>query len=121
MSMALLIICLVSGGLSLISFLFNRRKPTKMGRRITNVLPVILLFAAVISGGLSYWASIETEEKLQLAHDQASEANVQADRAQAQITEIRTPRRMEPETKRMLVARLKRYAGQKYDILVFRD
>jgi len=28
---------------------------------------------------------------------------------------------MEPETKRMLVARLKPYAGQKYDMKVFRD
>ena len=28
---------------------------------------------------------------------------------------------MEPETKRMLVARLKPYAGQKYDMQVFRD
>ena len=70
---------------------------------------------------LGYWASIETEEQLQLAHDQAFEASEQADRAQAQITEIRTPRRMEPETKRMLVARLKPYAGQKYDMQVFRD
>ena len=121
MSMVMLIICLVSGGLSFISFLFNRRKPTKKRRRITYVLSVILLFAAITSGALSYWASLETEEQLQLAHTQASEASEQADRAQAQITKIRTPRRMEPETKRMLVAKLKPYAGQKYDMKVFRD
>ena len=121
MSMAMLIICLASGASSFISFLFNRRKPTKMGQRITYVLAVTSLFAAITLGALGYWASIETEEQLQLAHDQASEASVQADRAQAQITEIRTPRRMELETKRMLVARLKPYAGQKYDMKVFRD
>ena len=121
MSMVMLIICLVSGGLSFIFFLFNRRKPTKKRRRITYVLSVILLFAAITSGALSYWASLETEEQLQLAHTQASEASEQADRAQAQITKIRTPRRMEPETKRMLVAKLKPYAGQKYDMKVFRD
>ena len=121
MSMAMFIICLVSGGSSFISFLFNRRKPTKMGPRITYVLAVISFFAAITSGALSYWSSIETEEQLQLVHTQASEASEQADRAQAQITEIRTPRRMEPETKRMLVARLKPYGGQKYDMQVFRD
>ena len=121
MSMTMLIICLVSGGSSFISFLFNRRKPIKMGQRITYVLAVISLCAAITSGALGYWASIETEEQLKLAHAQASEASEQADRAQAQITEIRTPRRMEPETKRMLVARLKPYAGQKYDMQVFRD
>ena len=80
-----------------------------------------ILGLALLSAVLGYWASIETEEQLQLAHDQAFEASEQADRAQAQITEIRTPRRMEPETKRMLVARLKPYAGQKYDMQVFRD
>ena len=114
MSMAMLIICLVSGGSSFISFLFNRRKPTKMGQRITYVLAFISLCAALTSGSLGYCASIETEEKLQLAHTKAN-------RAQAQITEIRTPRRMEPEIKRMFVARLKPYAGQKYDMKVFRD
>ena len=121
MSMVMFIICLVSGGSSFISFLFNRRKPTKMGQRITYVLAVISFFAAITSGALGYWSSIETEEQLRLAHFQAFEASEQADRAQAQITEIRTPRRMEPETKRMLVARLKPYAGQKYDMQVFRD
>ena len=80
-----------------------------------------ILGLALLSAVLGYWASIETEEQLKLAHDQASEASEQADRAQAQITEIRTPRRMEPETKRMLVAKLKPYAGQKYDMKVFRD
>ena len=121
MSMAIFIICLVSGVSSFISFQFNRHNPTKMGQRITFVLAVISLLAAITSGALGYWASIETEEQLQLAHAQASETSVQVDRAQAQITEIRTPRRMEPETKRMLVARLKPYAGQKYDMQVFRD
>ena len=121
MSMIMFIICLLAGGSSFMSFLFNRRKPTKMRQRITCVLAVISLLSAITSGVLGYRASIETEDQLQLAHDQASEAIVQADRAQAQITEIRTPRRMEPETKRMLAARLKPYAGQKYDMKVFRD
>ena len=121
MSLAMLIICLVSGGSSFMSFLFNRRKPTKMGKHITYGLAVISILAAITSGALSYWASLETVEQLQLAHTQASEASEQADRAQAQITEIRTPRRMEPKTKRMLVAKLKPYAGQKYDMKVFRD
>ena len=80
-----------------------------------------ILGLALLLAVLGYWASIETEEQLKLAHDQASEASEQADRAQAQITEITTPRRMEPATKRMLVAKLKPYAGQKYDMKVFRD
>ena len=109
-----LIICLVSAGLSLISSRVGRRKPTKRGQRITDVLAVILFFVAITSGWLGYRASIETE-------DQASETIERVDRAEAQITEIRTPRRMEPETKRMLAARLKPYAGQKYDMKVFRD
>lgn len=107
MAMTVFIICLFSGVSSFISFLFTRRKPTKTGQRITCVLAVISLFAAITSGALGYRASIETENQL--------------DRAQAQITEIRTPRRMEPETKRMLAARLKPYGGQKYDMRVFRD
>ena len=121
MSMAMLIFCLFLAGLSFISFLFSRRPPTKMGRRIACVFALISFIAAITLGVLGYWASVETEDQIQLAHDQASDASVQAVRAQAQITEIRTPRRMEPETKRMLVARLKSYAGQKYDMQVFRD
>ena len=85
------------------------------------VLAVILLVAAISSAGVTYWASIKAERQLQLAYAKAAEAIVQADRAQTQITEIRTPRRMAPETKGMLVARLKPYAGQKYDMKVFRD
>ena len=114
MSMTMFIICLVSSILSFISFLFTRRKLTKRGKRITYVLAVILFLAAIISGWLGYRASIETE-------DQASETIERVDRAEAQITEIRTPRRMEPVTKRMLAARLKPYTGQKYDMKVFRD
>ncbi|MDE0342558.1 MAG: hypothetical protein OXK82_05205 [Deltaproteobacteria bacterium] len=110
----ILIICLVSAGLSLISSRVGRRKPTKRKQRITNVLAVILFFSAITSGWLGYRASIETE-------DQAAETIERVDRAEAQITDIRTPRRMEPETKRMLAARLKPYAGQKYDMKVFGD
>ena len=100
MAMAMLILGLVSGGSAFLSFLFNRHTPTKMGQRITYVLALISFFSTTASGVLSYRASVETED---------------------QLTEIRTPRRMEPETKRMLVARLKPYAGQKYDMQVFRD
>ena len=110
----ILVICLVSAGLSLISSRIGRRKPTKRGQRITDVLAVILFLAAIFSGWLGYRASIESE-------DQASETIERVNRAEAHITEIRTPRRMEPETKRMLAARLKPYAGQKYDMKVFRD
>ena len=110
----ILIICLVSAGLSLTSSRFGRRKTTKRGQHITDILAVILFFAAISSGWLGYRASIETE-------DQASETIERVDRAEAHITEIRTPRRMEPEAKRMLAARLKPYAGQKYDMKVFRD
>ena len=110
----ILIICLVSAGLSLKSSRVGRRKPTKRGQRITDALAVILFFAAITSGWLGYQASIETE-------DQASETIERVNRAEAQITEIRTPRRMESETKLMLAARLKQYAGQKYDMKVFRD
>ena len=117
MSMAPLIISLVLVGLSFISFRLNRRKPT----RIASVLAVISLIAGITLATLTYWDSIQTEEQIQLAHDQGSEAIARADKAQAQITEIRTPRRMEPETRRMLVARVQPYAGQKYDMQVFRD
>ena len=110
----ILLICLVSAGLSLMSSRIGRRKPTKRGRRITDVLAVILFLAAITSGWLGYRASIETE-------DQASDTIERVDRAEVQITEIRTPRRMEPETKRMLAARLKPYSEQKYDMKVFRD
>jgi len=121
MSMITFILGLVLSGLSFISFLFSRRKPTKMGQRITCVISIIVFVVSMTLVVLSYWASIENEDQLQLAHDQASEAIVRADRAQTQITEIRTPRRMEPETKRMLAARMKPYAGQKFDMKVFRD
>ena len=116
-----LIISLVAGGVAFISFLINLRTPTKMRKRIIYGLAVISLLAAIASGVLSYRAGVETDEQLKLAHGQALEASEQADRAQEQITEIRMPRRMEPETKRMLVTRLKPYAGQKYDMQVFRD
>ena len=121
MSLVMLIIAVVSGVSALISFLVSRRKQTKREQRISYVIAVILCIAAIASGALSYWTSIEIEDQLQLTRDRASEASVQADRAQEQITEIRTPRRMEPEIKRMLVVRLKPYAGQKYDMKVFRD
>ena len=121
MSLAMLIITVVSGAASFMSFLVGRRKPTKRGKRILYVIAVILFFATITLGVLGHRASIETEDELQLTRDQASEAIVQADRAQAQITEIRTPRSMEPETKRMLAATLKPYAGQKFDMKVFRD
>ena len=114
MAMAMFIICLVSGGSSFMSFLLNRRKPTRTGRRITTVLAVVSLTAAVASGGLGYRTSVESEE-------QAFETSERVDRAEAQITEIITPRRMEPETGRMLAARVKPFAGQKYDMKVFRD
>ena len=94
MSMAMLIIGLVVCGVSFLSFLFNRRKP------IACVLALILLFSGIALVALGYWAGVETQD---------------------QLTEIRTPRRMEPETKRMLAARLKPYAGQKFDMKVFRD
>ena len=52
MSMAMFIICLVLGVSSFISFLFNRREPTKVGQRITGVLAVISFFAAItVNGG----------------------------------------------------------------------
>ena len=121
MSLAMFIISVISGGSSFISFLVGRCKPTKSGQRISYVIAVILCLAAITSGALGYRASIETEDQLQLTRDQASKAIVQADRAQAQITEIKTPRRMEPETKRMLAASLRPYAGQKFDMKVFRD
>ena len=78
-----------------------------------------ILGFALLSAVLGYGAGIESDNQQQLVHDKAVEASVQADRAHAQINEIRTPRRMEPEAKRMLVARLKPYAGQKYDMKVF--
>ena len=92
MSMALLIICLVSGTLSFISFLVGSHRQTKIWKRVMYVLAVILLVAAISSAGVTYWASIKAEKQLQLAYAKAAEAIVQADRAQTQITEVRTPR-----------------------------
>ena len=114
MSLAMFIISVISGTSSFISFLVGRRKATKSGQHISYVIAVILCIAAITSGALGYWTSIEIEYQLQLTRDQA-------DRAQAQITDIKTPRRMEPKTKRTIAARLKPYAGQKYDMKVFRD
>ena len=93
MSMTMLIICLVSGGLSFASFLIGRRKPTESGQRITYAIAVILLFAAVTSGVLGYRAGIDTEDQLQLAHEQGTEAIARVDRAEAQITDNRNERR----------------------------
>ena len=122
---AMFIISVVTVTVSLISYLVGRRKPTKRWQRISYVISYVIAFILFLAGitlaELGRLASIETEDQLQLIRDQASEAIVQADRAQAQITEIRMPRRMEPETKRMLAARLKPYAGQKFDMKVFRD
>ncbi len=117
--MAMLIICLFSAGLSLISSLLSPRLSTR--RRIACVIALILFIATITLGVLGYWDSVENEDQIQLAHDKASDASALAVRAQAQITEIRTPRRMERETKHMLVAKLKPYAWQKYDMKVFRD
>ena len=109
MSIVLLIISVALAILGFGSQRF-RIKSTKWKYTILGLALALALFSAV----LNYWASNETEKQLHLAH-------TKADQAQAQITEIRTPRRMEPETKRMLIARLKPYAGQKYDMKVFRD
>ena len=100
-----LVMYIISVVLVTLSFFHN---PTKRGQR------VILFLLTIASVTLGYRASIETEGKIQLAHDQV-------DRAQAEITEIRTPRRMEPETRRMLDESVKPYAGQKFDMKVFRD
>ena len=108
MSVVLLII-----SVALAIFGFLRIRSTKWK---CTILGLALLLAV-----LSFFANTETAEQLQLAIDQAFEASEQADRAQAQITEIKTPRRMELETMRMLAEKLKPYAGQKYDMKVFRD
>ena len=121
MSMALLIIGLVLAASAFMSFLLNRRKPTSMGKRITWALAAITLVGAITLEVLDYRASTETDEQLHLVHDDASETREKTDRAQADITEIRTPRRIEYVTERVLVAKLEPYAGQKYDLQVFRD
>ena len=110
----ILIIGLVSAAASLISFLVGRLMPAKRGQRIIDILAVVVFIVATTLVAMGYRASIESE-------DQASETIERVDRAEEQITEIRTPRRLEPETKRMLAARLKPYAGQRYDMKVFRD
>ena len=110
MSLALFIISLV---LAILGF-GSQRFRIKLPKWKYTILGFVLLSAV-----LGYAASIEGENQQQLVHDKAIEAIVQADRTHAEITEIRTPRRMEPETKRMLVARLKPYAGQKCDMKVF--
>ena len=121
MSLVLLVIGVASGIVVFISFLLERRKQTRIGQRIVYGLALISLMGVLGSATLSYWGNIETERQLELAQEKATAARRQADKAHAQIAEIRTPRRMPPETKSMLFAKLKRYAGQKYDMKVFRD
>lgn len=121
MFLVILIICLVSAGLSFISFLIGLRKPSKRGQRISYVIAATLFLTTIASGWFSYKAGIDTEDQVQLARDQRADTIIRVDKAQEQITEIRTPRRMEPETSRMLAARLRPFAGQKYDMKVFRD
>ena len=108
MSIALLIIGVALAILGFGSQWF-RIKSTKWKYTILG-----LALLSLLSAVLDYCVRIETAEQVQLNR-------TQGDRAQAQITEIRTPRRMEPETKHILAARLKPYAGQKYDMQVFRD
>ena len=105
--MTMFILTLLSTLATFISFLFSRRTQTKRRKCIALVLAVFLLFLTITLGWLSYQDSVETKDKIQ--------------QAQEQITEIRTPRRMEPETTRMFAARITPYAGQKYDMKVFRD
>ncbi|MDD9989275.1 MAG: hypothetical protein OXQ31_23585 [Spirochaetaceae bacterium] len=114
-------ITVVLAALTLFSFIIGRLKPTKRWRRILDIIAGISFLLTITSGVLGCRANIKIEDQLRLTRDQASEAIVQADRSQAQIADIRTPRRMEPEIKRMLAVRLKQYAGQKYDMKVFRD
>ena len=91
MSLVLLIIGVVLAVLGFGSKRFHIKSPK---------LIYITFGLALLLVALSYCASTETED---------------------QLTEIRTPRRMEPKTKRLLVARLKPHAGQKFDMKVFRD
>ena len=121
MFLVLLIISLVLAVSPFISFLLDRGKPTKMVRGMTWTLATISLIGAITLGVSDYRSGIKNEERLDRVSDQASEADEKADRAQADITEIRTPRRLEPNTERVLVAKLDPYAGQKYDLQVFRD
>lgn len=121
MPMKLLILCIVLATLSLVSFVIDRCRQTKKVQGITYTLAGISFVAGMSSALLSYQGNIETERQIQRAQEEAAEAAVQAEAANAQITEIRTPRRMTAETQDMLIARLKPYAGQKYDLKVFRD
>lgn len=121
MNTVLLIICVISATIAFISFLVGQRSQTKRTKRIAYVLAVSLFAITISSAILGHYANIESKAKLGLAHEEAAEARANADAAQARITAMQTPRRMRPETKNMLVARLKPYAGQKYDMKVFRD
>ena len=102
-----LVISLVSGSLSLVSLFVGFYKPTKRRKRISVSIAIVLFFTAAASGVLTYMDNRKTEARIVGTEDQ--------------IVEIRTPRRMEPETKRMFAARLNLYAGQKFDMQVFRD
>ena len=110
-----LVMLIISVALAILGFGSQRFRIKSIKSKCTILgLALLSLGLALLLAVLDYRASIETEEQLQLTQNQV-------DRAQARITEIRTPRRMEPETKRMLVARLEPYAGQNYDMKVFRD
>ena len=121
MATAGLIISLISVAGAFISFELGRRSQTKTRQRVAYVLAVTLLVTGASSAWMSYRSSIDTEMKLELSHEEAAAATAKANAAQARIDEFRTPRRLEPETKATLAAKLKPYAGQKYDLKVFRD
>lgn len=110
MSTIIFIIGIVSVALGLVGALMS----AKRGKRIKNVLAVVVSIVGVTLVVMSYLANRESE-------NQASETVERVDRAEEQITEIRTPRRLDPETKRILADRMKSYTGQKYDMKVFRD
>ena len=73
-----------------------------------------ILGLALLSVVLGYFSTIDFDARLQQNQTETAEV-------QAQVNEIKRTRHMEPDEIDVLVAKVKPYAGQKFDMVVFRD
>ena len=63
----------------------------------------------------------QSQSQAASAEAQAAAANARAAEAQLELARIKAPRWIAPEDQQTLVARLKPFAGQRYDLTVFQD
>lgn len=121
MAIAILISGLIAGGAGLAALVVNQRKGSKTTQCTVYALSVTAVAAGTIGSGLGYRATTQAEEQLWAVGQEAAENRARGERTEAQISEIRTPRRMDEETMKAFVEQLKPHRGQKYDMQVFRD